>query len=108
MTAKPRIKLPDSMKVGETIEVKALVRHPMERGHRKDAQGKTIPRDIIHTFTADLDGTRVFEAEYGTGVAANPFMSFYVRVSQPGQLKLTWIGDNGLQIEAERRLNVVA
>ncbi len=108
MTAKPRIKLPEAMKVGETIEVKALVRHPMERGYRKDAQGKTIPRNIIHTFTADLDGARVFDAEFGTGVAANPFMSFYLRVSQPGILKLTWIDDTGVKIEAERQLNVVA
>ncbi len=108
MTAKPRIKLPEMMKTGETIEVKALVRHAMERGHRKDAQGKTIPRNIIHTFTADLDGNRIFDAEFGTGVAANPFMSFYMRVSQPGRLKLTWIDDTGLKIEAERQLNVVA
>jgi len=108
MTKKTRIKLPETMKAGETIEVKALVRHPMERGHRKDAQGKTIPRNIIHTFTADLDGIRVFNAEFGTGVAANPFMSFYVTASQPGRLKLTWIDDQGLKIEAESQLNVIA
>lgn len=108
MTSKPRIKLPDRMKSGDTIEVKALVRHPMERGHRKDAQGNTIARNIIHTFTADLDGERVFHAEYGTGVASNPFMSFYVRVTKPGQLTLTWIDDRGQKIKAERQLNVVA
>lgn len=108
MTTKPRVKLPETMKAGDTIEVKTFLRHPMERGHRKDAQGKTIPRNIIHTFTADLDGTRVFDAEFGTGVAANPFLSFYLRVSQPGRLKLTWIDDTGLTVETERQLNVVA
>lgn len=107
MFGKPRVKLPDQMRAGDTVEVKALVRHPMERGHRKDAQGKTIPRNIIHTFTADLDGERVMEANFGTGVAANPFLSFYVTVSKPGVLLLTWTDDTGRKVTAEETLNVV-
>ena len=108
MSAKPRIKLPDTIKAGDTIEVKALVRHPMERGYRKDAQGHTIPRNIIHTFTADLDGKRVFDAKFGTGISANPFLSFYVTVTKPATLELTWIDDDGVEIKAQRPLNVIA
>ena len=108
MASKPRVKLPDTMKAGDTIEVKALVRHPMERGHRKDAQGRPIKRNIIHTFTAELDGELVFQAEFGTGVASNPFLSFYVTVSKPSVLKLTWLDDLGQTIETVRTLNVIA
>lgn len=107
MKGKPRVKLPDSIKIGDTIEVKALVRHPMERGHRKDAQGKTIARNIIHTFRAEINGQRVFHGEFGTGVAANPFISFFVRITQPGSLKLTWIDDQGLTITVEQPLNII-
>ncbi|MCH9765957.1 MAG: thiosulfate oxidation carrier complex protein SoxZ [Alphaproteobacteria bacterium] len=108
MAATPRVKLPETIKAGETIEVRALVRHPMERGHRKDAQGRTIQRNIIHTFTAELDGHQVFRAKFGTGVAANPFLSFYVTVAKPGTLALTWVDDNGVAIQTERALDVVA
>ena len=51
---KPRIKLPESAKVGEVIEVKTLISHVMETGQRKDADGKTIPRSIINTFTRQV------------------------------------------------------
>lgn len=108
MKGKARVKLPKEIKAGDTIEVKALVRHPMERGHRKDSRGQTIARNIIHTFTAELDGKTVLRAEFGTGVSANPFLSFYVTVTKPSVLKLTWIDDQGLVMEAERALAVMS
>ena len=40
---KPRVKLPESAKVGEVIEVKTLISHVMETGQRKDPDGKTDP-----------------------------------------------------------------
>lgn len=108
MKGRPRVKVPDTIKPGETIEVRALVRHPMERGERKDAQGKTIPRNIITNFKAELDGREILSAEFGTGVSKNPFLAFYVTVNQPGTLKLTWIDDQGLVVETERALNVTS
>ena len=51
---KPRIKLPDSAKVGEVIEIKTLISHVMETGQRKDTDGKTIPRQIINAFTRQV------------------------------------------------------
>ena len=50
--SRPRIKLPESAKVGDIIEVKTLITHVMETGHRKDKVGKPIPRDILNTFIA--------------------------------------------------------
>lgn len=108
MKGRPRVKLPDTVKPGETIEVRALVRHPMERGERKDAQGQTIPRNIITTFKAELDGEEILSAEFGTGVSKNPFLAFFVTVAKSGMLKLTWIDDQGLVIETERALTVTA
>ena len=46
--SKPRVKLPESAKVGDVIEVKTLISHVMETGQRKDPDGKTIPRNIIN------------------------------------------------------------
>ena len=72
MAANPRIKLPESAKIGEVIEVKSLITHIMETGNRHDKYGKLIPRDIINLFVAKYAGQEVFRAEFGTGISANP------------------------------------
>lgn len=96
MTAsKPRVKLPERIQAGEIIEIKALITHVMETGNRKDAEGKTIPRNIIHTFTAHFDGTLIFMAEFGSGISANPYLSFYLKVPGPGELTVSWKDDDG-------------
>jgi sulfur-oxidizing protein SoxZ len=105
MGPKPRIKLPETYRTGETIEVKALIQHVMETGNRKDADGRTIPRNIIHTFKATFEGAEVFSAELGSGIAANPFLAFHLKVPGPGDLELTWIGDDGSKVVETVRIN---
>ena len=104
---KPRVKLPETAAAGEIIEVKALITHVMETGNRHDADGKPIPRNIIHTFKAAFAGAPIFEAELGTGIAANPYLSFFMRVPVPGELVLTWIDDQGVTTVERTPLNVV-
>lgn len=107
MKKPPRVKIPDSANVGEVIEVKTLATHIMETGNRKDAKGKTIARDIIHTFTATFEGMHVFSADLGPGVAANPYIAFYLKVPGPGTLELTWLDNSGTKTVEVVPLNVV-
>ena len=95
MKKPPRIKLPDAINPGQIIEIKTLVTHVMETGNRKDGTGKIIPRDIIHTFTATFEGEDVFSATLGSGIAANPYIAFFMKVPGPGTLTLTWLDDGG-------------
>jgi len=103
----PRIKIPETVKPGEIVEIKTLATHIMETGNRKDAAGKKIPRDIIHTFTATFDGAPVFSAELGPGIAANPYIAFDLKVPGPGTLELTWRDDAGDTTVEKIALNVV-
>lgn len=96
----PRIKLPDTIKAGDVIEVKTLIRHVMETGNRHDKNGKRIPRDIINTFIAKFEGQQVFRAEFGPGISANPYLAFEMRVSGPGTIEITWIDDEGAAVSA--------
>jgi len=95
MKKPPRIKIPASVNTGEIIEVKTLATHIMETGNRKDASGHVIPRNIIHTFRATFEGQEVFSATLGSGIAANPYIAFFMRVPGPGTLTLTWLDDEG-------------
>ena len=108
MAVNPRIKLPESAKAGEIIEVKTLVTHVMETGNRHDKEGDIIPRSIIHTFVATFAGQEIFRANFGPGIAANPFLAFSMRVTGPGELQVTWSEDGGVITTERATLNVVS
>lgn len=95
--ARALINVPQLAKPGEIIEIKALISHPMETGFRAGMNGKVIPRDIVQTFTCTYGGEEVFKAEYSQAIAANPFISFFTRATQSGDIVLTWRGDNGFE-----------
>ena len=106
MSAKPRIKLPDSAKVGEVIEVKTLISHVMETGQRKDQDGKTIPRNIIHTFEVKFAGKPVITAKLYSGISANPYLAFFMKVTGPGEMEFSWVDDAGVKISEKVNLKV--
>jgi sulfur-oxidizing protein SoxZ len=108
MGPKPRIKLPEAIRAGDVIEIKALIQHVMETGNRRNADGSQIPRNIIHTFTATFDGRQFFAADLGSGIAANPFLAFFLKVPGSGELELTWIGDDGSRVVEKTRIEAQA
>jgi sulfur-oxidizing protein SoxZ len=107
MTTRPRVKLPESAKVGEVIEIKTLISHVMETGQRKTSDGKPIPRHIINNFTAKYAGADVFAAELHPGISANPYISFFMKVPGPGEFEFTWLDDAGVKVVEKSKLNVV-
>ncbi|MEQ1671292.1 MAG: thiosulfate oxidation carrier complex protein SoxZ [Hyphomicrobium sp.] len=107
MATKPRIKLPDTVKTGDVIEVKTLITHVMETGNRKDSAGKPVPRDILNTFVAKYGQDEVFRAELSPGISANPYISFQMRVPGPGTFEFSWTDDHGVTTVETTALNVV-
>ena len=107
MSTKPRIKVPDTAKIGDVIEIKTLISHVMETGQRKDADGKIVPRDIINSLAVSFAGKEVFRAALLPGTAANPYIAFWMRVPGPGELELVWTDDAGKKVTERVRLNVV-
>lgn len=90
-----RVQLPPSVKKGEAFEVRVLVQHPMETGFRRDANGRTIPVHVVTSLVARYAGREVFRADLGTGVSANPYLGFFVRAQESGELVIEWIDDRG-------------
>jgi sulfur-oxidizing protein SoxZ len=93
------INVPKTAKRGETIEVKALIQHPMETGFRSGANGQKIPRNIIEEFSATWNGTEIFRMAMSPAIAANPFVSFFAVASESGTLRLRWSGDESFLVE---------
>ncbi|NJO34860.1 MAG: thiosulfate oxidation carrier complex protein SoxZ [Rhodospirillales bacterium] len=92
---KPRVKMPKTAARGEIIEIKTLIAHKMESGQRKDADGNTIPRQIINHFACRYNGEVVFESEWHGAIAANPYMAFRTLATESGELAFLWSDDDG-------------
>lgn len=93
--ARALIHVPQTARRGEVIELRALIAHPMETGHRVGADGRAVPRDIIRRFACHYDGELVFGATLHPAIAANPYLAFHVVATSTGVLSFTWEGDNG-------------
>lgn len=101
-----RISAPDTAEMGEIVEVKAMIQHPMETGYRRDAKGDVIPRDIIKRFRCTYDGNTVFEATFFPGIAANPFLAFCLRATRTGPIEFSWTDQHGETWSETRQLTV--
>ncbi|MGF1526736.1 MAG: thiosulfate oxidation carrier complex protein SoxZ [Candidatus Competibacterales bacterium] len=90
-----RIGVPRTAKRGEVLEVRTLIRHPMESGFRRDSRGQAIPRDILKVFTCHYNGVEVFRGEFFPAVAANPYLTFYTKATESGELTFRWVDQRG-------------
>lgn len=98
------IHLPPRIERGSVIEVRCTLAHPMETGHRRDAGGTLLPRDIATHFECRLDGALVLEADLFPAMAANPYLAFTLRAEREGELSFLWEGDRGFRHRETRRL----
>ncbi len=102
-----RISMPLEAKKGEAVEIKALVRHPMETGYRVDTMGQLIPRNILTGLVVTYNGTEIFRMQMAQGIAANPYLSIFVRAAESGELVFSWTGDQGTEIVERKTLTVI-
>ena len=93
--------------VGQVIEVRALAQHPMETGYRQGPDREPLPRDLIRSVVARFDGELVFAAELHAAIAANPYLSFDLRLPRSGVLSVTWTGDRGLSHTESQRIDAI-
>lgn len=104
--AKPRVKVPATAAAGEVIVIKTLISHEMENGQRKDKDGNVIPRKIINKFTAEFEGSKVFECAIEPAISANPYFEFNMKATKSGAFKFTWVDDDGTVTTDEQKIEV--
>jgi len=92
------INAPKTAKRGDTIEIKALILHPMETGFRPGTNGRMIPRNIIENFSARWNGEEIFKMTFLPAIAANPFVSFFTVARESGRVDFLWTGDQDFRV----------
>ena len=101
-----RLKVPKSADKGEVVRVRTKIPHPMETGWRKAPDGTTVPRNRINRFACTFEGDKVFGADLHSGISANPYISFFVRVEKSGTFACTWHADDGETYTESARIAV--
>lgn len=92
----------DSIQIRSKIEdgvttVRAIIKHVMESGLRKDKEtGKLIPGHYITEVTCTHNDQVVLSAKWGPAVSRDPYLSFRFKGAKAGDtLKLSWIDNQG-------------
>jgi len=90
------IKLRAKAKDG-VVEVKALMKHPMETGLRKDKKtGELVPAHFINEVVVEHGGKTRMTADWGGAVSKNPYLSFKFKGGNAGDpVKLSWTDNKG-------------
>ena len=90
-----KMKVRAKLKQG-ACEVKALLKHPMDSGFRKDkATGKTIPAHFIQELVCKLNGNEVVTSNWGGTVSKNPFVSFKLDAKKGDSVEISWVDNKG-------------
>lgn len=104
--ADSRVIVPAATPRGDAIEVRVLIRHAMETGYRTDESGKPVPRNVIRSFSCRYNGDPVFVVRMTSGIAANPYLRFFVTARESGTLDFEWIDDAGARGTAQAAVKV--
>jgi sulfur-oxidizing protein SoxZ len=91
-----RVQVPSSARRGDEIDVRIAIQHPMETGFRFDANGRAIPKNVVNRVVCRFEGEVVFEAEMGSGIAANPYLQFTAIAERSGTFTFEWVDDKGV------------
>ena len=103
---KPRVKVPKTAEVGEVIEIKTLISHPMHSGRAVDGEGKLVPRHIINSFYVTFDGNKVMSIDIKPSVSANPFFTFPYKVTKSGTFNFVWVEDGGKEYTKSKKISL--
>jgi thiosulfate oxidation carrier complex protein SoxZ len=86
---------PSPAQPGQAVEVRLIIGHPMETGLRRGANGDRIPRNLINDLSVRYGDAVVFKASLGTGIAANPYLAFWVKARASAPVVVSWTDEQG-------------
>jgi sulfur-oxidizing protein SoxZ len=92
-----RLQVPPKVRAGEAIEVRLLIQHAMETGFRRESDGRAVPMNVVNSLVCRMGGAEILRAEFGSGVSANPYLSFWIVPPSSGELVVEWVDDAGVK-----------
>ena len=90
-----RVAVPQSVVVGGTAEIRAIIGHPMETGLRHNATGLLVPVRITEWFRCYANGNLAFSVKMEPAIAANPYLGFFLKIEGPTEVTFEWADTSG-------------
>ena len=77
-------------------QVRALMKHDMESGQRKDESSRLVPAWHIEEVVVRLNGAPAMTLFWGPSISRNPFLQFNLRGAKAGdRIALAWADSRG-------------
>lgn len=94
-TGDARVLLPQSVKSGDVIYVRAIIEHPMDTGFFRTSEGQPIPAFFIHYVTVMYGDEQIAHFEWTSGVSRDPSVTFPVRATKEAPVTVIWKDNKG-------------
>ncbi len=104
----PRIRLPESIKAGEVVQVRAKVDHNSYTGLLLKG-GKYVreaPEFYVKQMLIFFDDQKVSEFQMTSAVSANPLIRFPLKVTRRGTLHVVFTNTEGQRWETSQQIRV--
>ena len=92
---KTLMRIPQGIKQGDVIEVRALLYHPNHNGRRKLAEGGFIAQHYIHSIDVFYGDAPVLSIRSGTSLSQNPYFTFKLKVDKPAPVRVEYVDSKG-------------
>ena len=104
----PRLRLPESARAGDIIQVRAKVDHNSFTGLvlKSGKYVREAPEFYVKQLLVFLDDQRVSEFQMTSAVSANPLIRFPLRVARSGTLRVVFTNNEGERWEAAQRIQM--
>jgi sulfur-oxidizing protein SoxZ len=94
-TGDARVLLPQSVKIGDVIYVRAIIEHPMDTGFFRTAAGEPIPAFFIRDVSVMYGDEPIAHFEWTSGVSRDPSVTFPLKVTREAPVTVTWKDNKG-------------
>ncbi len=94
-----KILVPDQIRRGDLVGVRALVEHPMHTGLFRDADGHPIPAHFINDVRISFGDEEVAHFHWTSGISRDPFVEFSLRADREAPLRIMWQDNKGGSFE---------
>ena len=103
-----RIRLPESIRAGEVVQVRAKVDHNSYTGLvlKNGKYVREAPEFYVTHMLVFLDDEKVSEFQMTSAVSANPLLRFPFKATRSGALRVVFINSEGQRWEASQRIRL--
>lgn len=93
----PKVRGPGNpVKKGDLVEIKTLLKHPMESGFRKSKEtNEVVPAFHVEEVMVEYNGKTILKSTWTGSVSQNPYFAFFMKAEATGKVAVTWKDNKG-------------